>query len=188
MAGVRNFGKPNADPRAKRAYAHAKLAEARTSGTIEDLLAAKKAVDDCGNNRKTQRSGFPEALTGVALAHEPTRIVATTAQHILDDPRNRKRSSKYLGNTSLRTPDYKLGHAGSVVTRVESYHEDGSLRSHGPLHIVDHSSGVLGVRPYKTVIIPTDTTGAVDVIGLRMLPDTRLAKLTEMIGPLAQIV
>ncbi|GEM_PF-2809249 len=60
-----SFGPESHNPRERRAYAHAIIAKARSTGSLNDAKAAEQAVARAGSSRKTQKSHFESHLASL---------------------------------------------------------------------------------------------------------------------------
>jgi hypothetical protein len=179
------FGPNSFNPRVRRAYAHTMLNKAMETGSIEDLHAAKAAVNNT-HGEKSNRSGFKGALLNAALADTATKTIVSIAQDVLTNgdvgPRLNVLTDTYMVGVRRNTDDFSIvNRSGAYLGRTEvRRHEDDGLNVFTPLTVTEHDGDR---RPY---IIPTIySTGEVDVITIRHLPEDRRNNLARMVGRLS---
>jgi hypothetical protein len=120
------FGPKSTNPRERRAYAHAKIAEARESGDLRNFRAAQMAVRRVGDSRKSVMSGFEGAIRGAILADDATRVIAEKAKIVLDPEatppygETHLDEERYLSYAGFESPDFSRGYRqGASITRIE---------------------------------------------------------------------
>jgi hypothetical protein len=162
---VRNFGRPNADPRAKRALAHTRIKNA--SGSDGDLALAKEAVRAAGDSRKSRDSGFAGALAGLALRDTYTDTIVASGNSMVADCVDER------GGVTAASLDFVVGRSGVMASRI-AFRRDGEFDHYSSLTVVAHGPDRHLMDDYPGTsypIIPFDESGmCVDALAVRELP------------------
>lgn len=173
------FGPHSNNPRERRAYAHAMLGRARTTGEARDFDLAHEAVVAAGNNTKARESNFGAALTNIALRDASTRVIVEAGRKVIDPAETgishpyavqtwHEGRGYYPGGRSRVNPGFRWG-KGDVNVHASYLVEPWTLEEHGPkqLRITEYSGDALiGVHHE----IPL-TDGNIDVAAVHRLPD-----------------